>query len=237
MKSNQLLVILLGGVILGACNLPIPGNPDESSISPTASTPGTNEAVPQAPSSTPLSILTKPVSASLKLNDNTNCRAGPGTNFEKITVIPEGTTVAIQARSIEGTHYLVDPPDNTGSCWVLAELGTFSGEIATIPQATSSAGENAGAPARPSSLFYNYQCSYGAPQDVTTTLSWGDTANNENGYRVYRFGALIIELPANSTQYTDETTLNVGDTITYGVEAFNDAGVSAQRIISFSCSD
>jgi len=217
--------------------MPISGNSANPSVSPTALTPGMTEGTSSAPSSTPQSILTKPVSASLKLNDDTNCRAGPGTDYEKVTVVPEGASVPVLARSTEGTHFLVDPPDNIASCWVLAELGTFSGEIATVPQATSSAGENAGAPARPGSLFYNYECSYGAPQVVTATLSWGDTANNENGYRVYRDGALIIELPANSSQYADETTLDVGDTLTYSVEAFNDAGASPQRIISFGCSD
>jgi hypothetical protein len=237
MKLNMVLILLLGGMILGACNLPISGNPVQPVISPSALIPGTSQTTSQATTSTPLSILTKPANASLILNDNTNCRAGPGTDYEKLTVVPEGASVAVLARSTEGTHFLVDPPDNITSCWVLAELGTFSGEIATVPQATSSAGENAGAPARPSSLFYNYQCSFGAPQDVTTTLSWGDTANNENGYRVYRYGVLIIELPANSTAYTDETSLDVGDSLTYSVEAFNDAGSSAQRIISFSCSD
>ena len=236
MKRNKTLLILLGGIILGACNLPFSGSTAKPSISPNALTPALTEGTPTGPSSTPQSILTKPVSALLKLNDNTNCRAGPGTNYEKITVIPEGASVSVLARSTEGTHFLVDPPDNIASCWVLAELGTFSGEIASVPQATSSADENAGAPARPSSLYYTYECSYGAPQGVTTTLSWGDKANNENGYRVYRDGELIIELPANSSQYADETNLGVGDTLTYSVEAFNDAGISPQQTISFSCS-
>jgi len=235
MVRGKIIQILLAGITLTACNLP--GTATTIPISTSAAETVQAEMTSQVSTETPVSILTKPSEASLTLNDNSNCRSGPGTNFEKVTVIPEGSSVPILARSSEGTHYLVDPPDNAASCWVLGELGIVSGDLATVPQATASVSPNAGAPTRPSSFFYNYECSFGSPQAVTTTLTWGDAANNENGYRVYRYDFLIIELPPNSTSYVDETTVAVGDGLTYGIEAFNDAGVSTRTTISFSCSD
>lgn len=63
-------------------------------------------------------------------------------------------------------------------------------------------------------------------QDYTVTLTWTDQADNESGYRVYRDGILIATLPANSTNYVD--TPPAPDSHIYAVEAFNEAGSSAQ---------
>jgi hypothetical protein len=66
-------------------------------------------------------------------------------------------------------------------------------------------------------------------------LTWADNADNETGYRVYRDNQQIVELSANSKTYTDNTTITVGTSISYSVEAFNEAGASEQRTISFKC--
>ncbi len=233
LMNIRLCSFLLIGLLFTACNLPgtSPTIPVATSTEPTKET-GTSLPVS---TSTPVSILTKQSPASLTLTDNTNCRTGPGTDYERITVIPEGTTVPILARSTDGNHWVVDPPDVSENCWVAAEFGTVSGDPASIPVATPSGSEQASAPGRPGSLFYNYQCDLGSPQEVTTTLNWSDAADNENGYRVYRNDTLIVELAANSEQYVDETTVASGGSLIYSVEAFNDAGPSARRTISFSC--
>jgi hypothetical protein len=233
MKTKLLSFIVVAGILLPACN--IPETSSNQSVSTAAAL--TMQAALTSPVSTPsaVSIVTKPSSAILTLTDNTNCRAGQGTSFERLTVIPEGTSVLILARSSDGKYWLVKPPEAADFCWVLGELGTVSGDTAGVPQATSAAGENSAAPAKPGNLFYQYECTFGSPQPVTTTLTWSDVANNENGYRVSRNGVLIIELPANSTQYVDHTSLAIGGGLSYCVEAFNDAGSSSRCTQNFSC--
>jgi CSLREA domain-containing protein len=59
------------------------------------------------------------------------------------------------------------------------------------------------------------------------TLTWIDMADNETGFHVYRDGQLIATLGANVNSYTD-TNPSCNTSHTYGVEAYNDAGVSAR---------
>jgi len=167
--------------------------------------------------------------------DNVNCRMGPGTNFERVTVIPETTTVPILARAASVDWWLVDPPDTTASCWVSAEFGTTSGNVGAVPAATSSAGTNSAIPARPSNFNYTYNCVGGGTKTVTTNMTWTDASDNENGYRIYRDGVEIAELTANTTQYVDTTDAPAGHVFNFGIAAFNDVGISPQRTFSFTC--
>jgi uncharacterized protein YraI len=243
LRVGRIAVGILACTVLAACNMPSAGPPagqapgPESPADPAASTaaaetvgvastwiPGTTE--------TPVSVLTQTGSALLTVTDNVNCRSGPGVNFERLTVIPETTAVKILARAASGNWWLVDPSDAIESCWVSGELGTVAGSTADVVVATPAAGEGSGVPTRPGNFTYNYGCSGGS---VTTVMTWTDAADNENGYRVYRYGALIAELPANSTQFVDTTTVAGGDGLTYAIEAFNAAGASGQRSFSFTC--
>jgi hypothetical protein len=175
-----------------------------------------------------------PGSAVLTVPDNTNCRSGPGTNYPIVTTLPAGSSVPIVAGYSGGEYWIVDPP-NAENCWVNADLGSVAGGTGGLPEATIEpvSGE---APRRPGSFFYVYNCATdGIPGNLTTQLTWSDSADNESGYRVYRYGVLIIEMPANSTAFTDQTSVGVGDQVTYSIEAFNSAGASPQRSETFSC--
>ncbi len=237
-KSFFVLCIFLMFTIT-ACNLP--GGLSDPSINDQAATivamtlQAATTPTPQTILNTPtaISIVTKSGSpATLTVTDNTNCRSGPGKNYAKLTTIPAGTTVSIVGRDATGSFLIVTPADGSANCWVDGTLGTVNGDTATLPEVTPVASENKGVPARPGSLFYNFECPFG---NLTTVLTWADNADNETGYRVYRYDQLIVELPANSKTYTDNTTLTVGTSINYSVEAFNEIGTSQQRTISFTC--
>lgn len=231
MKLLAIIIVILSGIVLAACNLPgssgTAGSPEMTAAAQTVQAELTSQGI----TPTPLSILTRTSTASLKLNDNTNCRAGPGTSFEKLTVIPEGTTVPILARSSDGNYFLVDPADISESCWVLGELGAVVGDVGSVPLATPAAEASSGAPNRPGNWDFTYECPFGS---LTTNITWSDSANNENGYRIYRNGVPVVELPANSTQYVDITDVSPGSSVNYTIEAFNDAG-SGVRTFSFKC--
>ena len=181
---------------------------------------------------TAMSIVTKPGPSSFTATENTNCRSGPGKNYARLTTIPGGTTVTIVARYATGSFWIVTPPDGSSNCWVDSTLGTVTGDTTTLPQITPVASENKDSPERPGSLYYEYSCPFG---NLSTVLTWADKADNETGYRIYRNDQQIVELPANSKTYTDNTTIIVGTSISYSVEAFNEAGASEQRTISFKC--
>ena len=69
--------------------------------------------------------------------------------------------------------------------------------------------------------YWEYNCGGG-----TVSLQWLDNADNETGYRIYRNGQMIAELPAGSTSYTDAIYLGIGP-LHYSIRAYNDAGESA----------
>lgn len=66
-------------------------------------------------------------------------------------------------------------------------------------------------------------------QEYTVTLNWADQADNEEGYRVFRGGALIATLGPDIKSYADHPPY--GGPYTYGVEAFNSAGASARPTV------
>ena len=227
---------------ISACNLPsVSSGPsiNDQAATIVAMTLQAAQAVENTPTAqtilntpTAISIVTKSSPASFTATENTNCRSGPGKNYARLTTIPGGTTVTIVARYASGSFLVVTPPDGSGNCWVDSTLGTVKGDTATLPEVTPVPSENKDMPERPGSLYYEYSCPFG---NLSTVLTWADNADNETGYRVYRDNQQIVELPANSKTYTDDTTIIVGTSINYSVEAFNEAGASEQRTISFKC--
>jgi hypothetical protein len=238
MRKIQAIILILAAAILAGCNFPAPSGDQAGPELQTAAA-----QTVQAVLATPLSsataaqggepAATQAAAPILTVEDNTNCRSGPGTNYAIITVLGADSSVPIVGKHPNGDFWIVDPPSATQNCWVTAEFGTVTGNTATLPEATpDAASADSGAPARPGSLFYNYSCS---GNTVTTTLSWADAADNENGYRVYRFDAVIADLPPNATQFVDEVDITFGTQLQYRVEAYNSAGASTPRTAAFSC--
>lgn len=185
------------------------------------------------PIASPVASTPTTVPAMLTINQATNCRGGPGPNYEIIISAPAGTKAEIVGKDTADNYWLIKTPNGSGTCWMSGQYATPSGGYAALPEVTPQA-PTPGVPSRPGSLYYNFTCTNGATV-VTTNLSWADTANNENGYRVYRFDTMIADLPANSTSYTDTITITYGSALTYYVEAYNAAGASQRRSASFSC--
>ncbi len=95
------------------------------------------------------------------------------------------------------------------------------------------------APAAPTNFSGSRSCQGGIGSDGFTpiwieavSLTWTDNATNETGYYMFKGGAKISTLPANSTSFT--ITLRypqgTGGALydTFGVQAYNGAGVSSE---------
>jgi hypothetical protein len=230
--------------VLAACNIgvkaPLPANVNEAVATIVAQTlqAATELAVkgstaePPTPVASPLPPTTSaPV---LTINDPTNCRSGPGTNFQLIMAFTPGTKLLLLGKDTADNYWLVQIPQTQNTCWVPGEYATAGGNFAGLPEVTPTAGTVSNAPARPSSLFYNYACA--SLTEATITLTWKDTANNESGYRVYSNGTLIADLPANSTTFTDNVSRGPGSVFSYSIEAYNNTGASSSRTGNFKLS-
>jgi hypothetical protein len=73
--------------------------------------------------------------------------------------------------------------------------------------------------ASPKDLRYTYDCSGGT---VNISLFWVDVSADEAGFRIYRDGAQVGEVPAGATSF-NEIAPGVG-TFNYSVAAFNASG-------------
>ncbi len=203
-------------------------------------TPATSQPLSTPPATetpTPTATITPTYATPLlKVSEDTNCRSGPGQDYEIVTVIKAGTQVEILGRPPAGNYWVVRNPAGSNPCWLWGEYATPSGSIHTVPSVTPPPTATPGLPAAPTNLRYNFICAYnGVGTDVTTTLEWNDNARNEKGYRIYRNGTFAAELPPNTTTFAETAAIPLGATMTYSVEAFNDTGPSSRATISFVC--
>lgn len=79
--------------------------------------------------------------------------------------------------------------------------------------------------AAPGDLRYSYDCSGGITR---ISLAWKDKADNEEGYRIYRDGEKLTDLPAGSTVY-DDIAPSPGS-YQYTVAAYNAGGESPTKV-------
>jgi len=189
------------------------------------------------PNITPTAGTGTATATTLTVDSNTNCREGPGTSFTVVIVLVPGTTYQIISRTADNKYWIVTQQNSPTSCWVPAEFSNAFGDITLLPVTTPSAPtSSAGSVQPPTSLRYAYSCVFnGVNSDITVGLQWTDNSNNETGFRVYRDAALVVELTANSTAYTETFAGGAAVTYSYRVSAYNSAGEALGGSISFSC--
>ena len=64
---------------------------------------------------------------------------------------------------------------------------------------------------------------------------WQDLSENEDGFRVYRDGNLVAELPADKTEVFDHIVAKNNRTYYYYVTAYNSVGESKSEGIGIGC--
>lgn len=146
------------------------------------------------------------------------------TQADTFPIIPHGyhiqpgevltVTIQMSAPSAPGTYEstfkMIDPKgDHVIIPGVITKVGTASsGNIAA-----------------PGDLRYEYSC---VPGLVTISLKWKDKSDNEDGFRIYRDGTKVTDLPAGTTTYDD--LLSTPGSYTYAVAAFNSSGESPANV-------
>jgi hypothetical protein len=214
-------------------NAPAPGEPSQT---PQA-TPRPANSPTQAASSAPTGTITPTYSIPMLVVDEpTNCRSGPGQNYEIITTFQTGASAVIVGRYPENDWWLINNPFGSGTCWIWGEFATVSGSHWTVPSVTPPPPATAGLPAPPSIANWDFSCSYGCSgPNVTFNLKWSDRAADETGYRIYRNDELVTELPPNTSSFTEVVDVEGNKEITYRLEVFNSTGASSASLIRFTC--
>jgi uncharacterized protein YgiM (DUF1202 family) len=83
---------------------------------------------------TPANVLTGPTA---HVNENTNCRSGPSSDYPSIVVILSGQDVKIVSKTTLDSYLIVEDPTNTAqTCWLWTQYVTVNGDLSSLPVAT-----------------------------------------------------------------------------------------------------
>lgn len=187
-------------------------------------------AATNAPAATP--TLSAPI---FYVNGNVACRTGTGQNFRALVTFTPGTTVEMLGKDPSGNYWLVKIPGGTQTCWLQTIDGTPGGDYERLPAVTPQPSTQK-PPGVPANLAWPFYCEYehDVIYKVTIKLSWADLAQNANGFRLYRQGTQIADLPATTTTFTDAVEVMIGSQLSYAVEAYNDAGTSPRQSVTIN---
>ncbi len=189
----------------------------------------------------------------------TNCRTGPGTSYDIVTSLNSGQSEVVVGKDPPDNYWIVNNPNGAGTCWVWGQYATVTGDTNGLPQmappsapmskptktpkpaSTSSSGS---APAAPSGLtghmdsctltktsLGGYRLAYRA------ALHWS-LVPNAKGYRIYQGSTMLFDLDSTTdgTAWSSTVTNITATTgVSFGIEAYNNAGSSGREDISAKC--
>ena len=169
----------------------------------------------------------------LTVLEQTNCREGPGQDYQVVFTYLAKVKLEIIGRYEPTNFWLVKSPGTkTGTCWMWGEYTEASGSYWVVPTLTPPPTATLPPPQAPSITKWDFSCSGG---NVTFNLQWEDRATNETGYRVFRDGEAVAELPANSTAWTETTPLESGESVAYYLQVYGPSGTLNTSIIKLTC--
>jgi hypothetical protein len=161
-----LFIIIVASLLLTACNSPkpVPATETQNQVSqPTelllTTAPPTNTQLPtdtplptetltptqpHAATDTPTPVATlvnTPTNVvsgpTAHVNENTNCRSGPSSDYPLIVTILSGQDVKIVSKTTVDSYLIVEDPTNPPqSCWLWTQYVSTSGDLSSLPVAT-----------------------------------------------------------------------------------------------------
>lgn len=243
MKKSILPMLAVAFILIG-CNLPAASGATEPDIATAAAltveaalnntTPLASPTAASSSSTQAADIAETPAYSqpSASFEDVTNCRTGPGTNYERVTQILPNVSVKIIG-FFPPNYWIIE--SDKGPCWVSGEFVTPAGSYTTVPTVTAPPTPAGGVPEAPTFTKngWNFFCRGDGQTEIT--LNWNDRSDTESGFRVIRNGEKIADLPANSTTFSEIIPLSSGGSVSYQIQAFNSAGESASNTATMTC--
>lgn len=97
----------------------------------------TSESLP-TPTITPLATISatpSPSSVLLTVSVDTNCRAGPGKDYDPVDVLLVGETAVVIGRYSPANYWIITMPHNQGMCWLWGQYATIiNGDPTSLPE-------------------------------------------------------------------------------------------------------
>lgn len=170
----------------------------------------------------------------LRVLEQTNCRTGPGQEYEVVYTYLAWKELEILGAYPQENYWLVKSDQSpTGECWLWGEYVEVTGSYWVVPSVTPPPTATISPPKAPV-VQWDYFCN-SFTGEVSVNLAWKDVAINETGYRVIRNGQVTAELAADSKAYFESIPLVPKEKITYEVEVYNATGATRSLPVSFTC--
>lgn len=187
-----------------------------------------------SPTSGPTGTITPTYSVPmLRVLEQTNCRTGPGQDYEVVYTYLSWKELEIVGAYPQENYWLVKSPESpAGECWLWGGYVEVRGSYWVVSSVTPPPTATMAPPVAPSIQKWDFFCSAG---QMTLTILWTDRATNEIGYRVVRDDVVVAELPPDSNKYTETIVLEAGETVTYYIEVYGPSGAVRSTPIRLSC--
>jgi hypothetical protein len=199
-----------------------------ASVTPESGTPSPTRS--PAETATITSTSSVPI---LTVRESTNCRTGPGENYEIVATYLAGRELEIVGRYEPGDFWLVRSSESSsGTCWIWGEYADVTGSTGDVPSVTPPATATGAPPRAAVILEWNFFCSGGA---LNFTVSWRDATADEAGFRIFRNGEAIVELPPNTTTFTDVYDIGENESVEYYIQVYSTSGTTNTSIMRMRC--
>ncbi len=187
------------------------------------------------PTSGPKGTITPTFSVPiLTLREQTNCRTGPGQDYDVVFTYLKGKQLEIVGNYPQENYWLVKSKDSpTGTCWLWGQYADVTGSYWVVSSVTPPPTATMELPKAPA-VKWEFNCDYTANQ-MDVSFTWIDNATNETGYRLIRNDQPVVELPANTTAYKDLYGFTAGEKVLYQIEVYNTTGFTRSAVISIMC--
>ena len=168
----------------------------------TATIPPTDTATPpptNTPTITPTPTASDPM---IIVSVNTNCRTGPGKNYDMLGALLVGETAKVLGKVDFGNYWVIKNPDAAGNCWLWGEYATVTGDTSTLPILTPPPTPTPSltpTPALDFSVAYENFHSCGAIEHITFYVGNTGTTTLESAKVV------IVELSSSNTLFDGYT--------------------------------
>jgi hypothetical protein len=126
------------------------------------------------------------------------------------------------------------PESATGECWIWGEYADITGSYWVVPSLTPPPTATLTPPIAPSITRWDFFCST-ATGEMNITILWKDNTNNEIAFVVYRDEQAIVQLPPDSSSYSETINLQAGETIKYQIEVISPGGRALSSVVSVTC--
>jgi hypothetical protein len=254
LKISLPALILVSAIL--ACNTPVeqvaPPNEIQTAAALTLqvifTSSVTSTALTPPITNTPSSLLTQTLSATvsptvtitptysvpmLTVQESTNCRTGPGEEYEVVITYLSGKKLEIVGRYDPGNFWLVKSNESpNGTCWLWGQYVEVVGSYWAVASVTPPPTSTSAPPRAPGILKWEFFCSGGT---LTFNVTWADNATDETGYRVFRNGEQAAELPVNSTTYTDSFAISADQSLEYYLQVYGPSGTANSSVMRMKC--